>query len=102
MNMEHIQIRITPSLTSAIDPRIADWLTLEKETPEEATVGTILKELGLKYPELGRMLFDRESGGVSDGINLVLNGNLLIAPDIAGIKLAGGDTIIILPTYTGG
>jgi molybdopterin converting factor small subunit len=85
MNMEHIQIRITPSLTSAIDPRIADWLTLEKETPEEATVGTILKELGLKYPELGRMLFDRE-----------------IAPDIAGIKLAGGDTIIILPTYTGG
>jgi molybdopterin converting factor small subunit len=100
--MNRTKILITPSITSAIDSTCRDWLTLEKETPEGATVGTVLKELGSSYPELGRMLFDRESGGVSDGIELVLNGNLLIAPDIAGIKLAGGDTIIILPTYSGG
>ena len=100
--MKRVKILITPSISIVMEPNCRDWLTLERETPEEATIGSILKGLGDIYPELGRMLFDPESGDISEGINLVLNGNLIKTPGVAGIKLLDGDTVTILPTYYGG
>jgi molybdopterin converting factor small subunit len=102
MPVNRTKVLISPSLTSAIDVKYRDWLTLERETPAGATLENVLKELSLTYPELGRMLFDREKGGVSEEIILVLNGHLLLSPDAAAIGVRDGDTLVILPTYTGG
>lgn len=96
------KVLISPSISIVIDPGCRDWLTLEMEANDGATIGIFLKGLGETYPELGRMLFDADSGGISDGIDLVLNGNLLKNPDVTGIKLADGDTVTILPAYFGG
>jgi molybdopterin converting factor small subunit len=102
MPVNRTKVLISPSLTSAIDVKYRDWLTLERESPEGATLETIMKELGLTYPEIGRMLFDREKGGVSEEIMLVLNGHLLLSPDPSVLEVRDGDTLVILPTYTGG
>ncbi len=97
-----VQVKITPSITSAIDPKYSDWLTLEREIQDEATVCDLLRSLARSYPSFGKMLFEGETGRVSDEINLVLNHSILETPEVAETRLKNGDTLIVLPVYSGG
>ena len=96
--MGKVQLRVSPSLSTTL----ADWLILEEEVGEETTIGDLLAGLGSSYADFRKAVFNPETGKVSDQVNIVLNDTLLPFPEVTEAKLNNGDSIILLPVYTGG
>ena len=100
--MGKVRLKLTPSLTSIVNAPDSDWFILEKEMGEEATIGDLLIDLALSYTDFGKVVFDPDTGKVSDQVMVVLNDNLLQLTDLTEVKLSDGDCITLLPMYTGG
>ncbi len=100
--MGKVRLKITPSLISAVNAQVSDWLILEEEVGEETTIGDLLASLGSSYADFRKAVFSSETGKVSDHVNIILNDTLLPFPEVTEAKLNNGDSIILLPVYTGG
>ncbi len=100
--MGKVQLKITSALASMLDAQSSDCLILEKKIGEGATIGDLLADLASSYTDFGEMLFDSATGKISDQLNVVLNDSLLPFPDMAEAKLNDGDSVILLPVYSGG
>lgn len=101
--MGSVRLKINPSLASMISARaFNDWLTLDREINGDTTLGEMLTGLTGEHPDFTPVIFDPETGQVSDEINVVLNRNMLVSSKANDVKLHVGDTIILLPIYVGG
>ncbi len=100
--MSKVQLRIPPSLASIVNKPAADWVTLEPEIREGATIGDLLANLATSHREFRQAVFDPQVRKVSDEILVVLNDSLVSLPDVAEAKLSDGDSVILLPVYSGG
>lgn len=102
-NTGNIQIKINPSLASMASARqFNSWLTLDYQIDGNGTIGELLTRLTREHPDFTRVIFDPETGKISDEINVVHNQNLLISSEAGSVKLQEGDSILLLPIYTGG
>jgi sulfur-carrier protein len=74
---------------------------LEIEVPEDASVGTLLDELGRQWPQIERRVRD-EQGRVRRHVNVFLGDRN--CRDVAGLAtpLAAGQEVSILPAVSGG
>ncbi len=77
----------------------SDMLILEKE---KATVGDLLSNLAAKYTDFDKVVFNPQLGEAADQVIIVLNDSLLQDTDMTGIKLNDGDSIVLLPVFSGG
>ena len=101
--MATVQIKINPSIASMASKRWeTGWLTLDFQIDGNDTIGKMLGYLIRERPGLARIIFDMQSGLISDEINVVHNENLLISSKAADVKIKDGDKILLLPIYTGG
>jgi len=100
--MRQVWLKIPPSLASIFDKRVFDWFIIEKEIGERATIGDLLTELALSYADFRKAVFDPDTKKVSDQVMVILNDSLLQFADVTEAKLNGGDTVIIIPVYSGG
>jgi len=99
---EQIRIEIIPWLTELAGESRSRRLIVQEELGGEGTVREVLMRLGQRYPTLGRLLLDPETGEVGGQVNVVVNDKLL---DLAGgleAKLKEGDTLVLLPAFQGG
>ena len=100
--MIKIQLKISPSLTSTIDPKASDSLILEMELEDGATIRDLISELSFSYTNLYKVIFHPDTGKIEDVIMVVLNNVLLQMDDVIKTKLNDSDSIILLTAYTGG
>lgn len=100
--MRRVQLKVPPSLASIFDRQRADWFILEKEIGEEATIGDLLADLAFSYADFRKAVFDPDTEKVSDEIMVIINDSLLQFRDVTEAKLNGGDTVTIIPVYSGG
>ena len=78
------------------------WFTLEKEIGKETTIGDLLADLAFSHTDFRKMVFNPDVGKVSDQVIVILNDSLLQLPDVTEAKLNDGDSISLLPVYSGG
>jgi molybdopterin converting factor small subunit len=78
------------------------WLILEREIDEETTAGDVLEALASSYAEFRKTVFNPDTMRVSNQVMVILNGNLLRSAELTAVKLNDGDSIILLPVYSGG
>jgi len=97
-----VRLKFPASFASRLNAQGSDLVILEKEIGEEATIGDILTDLAFSYTDFRKVVFNPDTGKVSDQVNVVLNNNLLQFPEVTEAKLNDGDSIIILPVYSGG
>lgn len=98
-----VTLKITPSLAWLADARNSDWVTLEKEMPEDATIADLVQNLTSNSAGFRRMLIDPETGKMSEQIELILNQSLIqFSRDMETTRLKNGDTVTLLPVYAGG
>jgi len=97
-----VRLEFPASFASVLNAQGSDLVTLEKEIGEEATISDLLAELAFSYTDFRKVVFDPDTGEVGDQVNVVLNNNLLQFPEVTEAKLNDGDSIIILPVYSGG
>lgn len=97
-----VRLKFPHSFVSILNTQDSDLLILEKELEEGATIGDLLADLASSYTDFRKAVFDPDIGKVSDQIMVILNDSLLQVPDATEAKLNDGDSIILLPVYSGG
>ena len=100
--MIKVRLKITPSLASYFDTASSDWILLEKEVREGASVRDLLADLASEYRAFRESIFDPDLGRILQRVNIVLNDRLLQFPEMKATPLRDRDCIILLPVYTGG
>lgn len=100
--MRRVRLEIPPSLAGIFEGQGSDWFILEKEIGEEATIRDLLTDLAFSYADFRKAIFEPDTGKVSDEVLVVLNDSLLQFTEVTEAKLNDGDTIILLPVYSGG
>ncbi len=100
--MSKVQLKFPASFASTLNAQGSDLVVLEQRIAEESTIGDLLAELASSYTDFAKVVFNPDTGKVSDQVNVVLNNSLLQSPEVAEAKLSDGDSIIILPVYAGG
>ena len=100
--MIKIRLKITPSLGSYFDTASSDWILLEKEVREGGSVQDLLGGLASEYKAFRESIFDPDLGQILQRVMIVLNDRLLQFPEMKDTPLKDGDSVILLPVYTGG
>ena len=99
--MGRVQLKITPSLASMFHVSRDDWFILNQEIGEGATIGDLFTTLAASYTNFRKVVFDTDEGKASDQIMIILNDSLLQG-DVMEVKIKDGDTVTLLPVYSGG
>ena len=100
--MGKVQLKITPSFASILDAQSSDWLIVEKEIGEGATIGDLLTDLAPGYDNFHDMVFNPNTGEISDRVMIILNDSLLQFPDVTKAKLKNGDSVMLAVVFPGG
>ncbi len=100
--MGKVQLKIPPWIASMLKTQGSDWLILEQEIAEGATVGDLLVELTSSYAGFRKVVFNPDVGKVSDQLIVILNDSLMQNSDITEAKLNDGDTVSLFPVFEGG
>jgi len=100
--MGTVQLKILPWIANMLNIPGSSWLTLEKEIREGATIGDLLSDFASSYTDFRKVVFNPDTGIISGQVMIIINGNLLRFPDVTEAKLSDGDSIILLPVYSGG
>ncbi|MGI9519192.1 MAG: MoaD/ThiS family protein [Pirellulaceae bacterium] len=89
--------------TRVLIPRILQEYVQGKSGIDVAgeTVGDLLDELKLNYPQLYVCICD-ETGSLRQHINLFLNDQLLPVPAAFGTSIESGDTLSVFQAVSGG
>lgn len=100
--MGKVQLKFPSSFAGMLNAQGSDLFVLEKEIGEETTIGDLLADLAFSYTDFRKVVFNPDTGKVGDQVNVILNNQLLQLPEVTEAKLSDGDSIIILPVYSGG
>lgn len=74
--------------------------TVEREFPDGADVGEVLRELEASYEGLDGQLV--EDGAIRPQINVLLNGREVLHMDGLATEVSDGDTLSVFPPVAGG
>ncbi len=100
--MSRVQLKITSALASVLRNQGSDWLILEKEIGEGATIGDLLADLAPNYNNFRNAVFDPDTKEISDQVMIILNDSLLQFPDVTEAKLSKGDRVMLTLVFSGG
>jgi sulfur carrier protein ThiS len=100
--MGKVRIEISPSFAGVLNLHGSDWINIEKESRQWATIGDLLSDLAFGNNDFRKVVFDPITGKLSDEVMVALNGNLLQLSDVTEVKLKDGDNVVLLPMITQG
>jgi len=100
--MGKVRLKFPAWFASMLNAKGSDLATLEQEIGEGATVGDLLTDLASSYTDFRKVVFNPDVGKVGDQLIVFLNNSLLQRSDVTEAKLSDGDSVTILPVYTGG
>ena len=75
--------------------------TVEREVPDDATVGDVLSTLQEEYPDMNDRLLD-EDGEVRAQLSILKNGRNVVHMEGSATPLDDGDTLSVFPPVAGG
>ena len=100
--MGKVQLKIPPWIASMLKAEDSDWLILEQEIGEGATISGLLTELTSRYAGFRKVVFNPDIGKVSDQFVVILNDSHLPGAEVAEARLNDGDSVMLIPIYDGG
>ena len=100
--MARVRLKIPPTIAPMLNAHVSDWLILDKDIGEGATISDLLTGLALNYPDFRKVVFNPDTGKINDQVDVVLNDTLLPLSRVTETRINDGDTIILLLVYSGG
>ena len=100
--MGTVRVEVMPWLSRYFATGRYGRVVLEMEQGDGGTVRDLLEELAAQNRELGDVLFDPNTGKLSAHVSLLLNGRLLEVSGGVQAALAPGDTLRLMPGFSGG
>jgi molybdopterin converting factor small subunit len=99
--MNTIWLEILPWLSRPFDGEGATRVVLEREVAEGVTVRDLLDQLVVEHPSFGRTLYDPD-GRVAVHISIIVNDRLYELAGGLAAEVLPGDTVRLLPAFSGG
>lgn len=100
--MAKVRLEIPPWVARMLNEQHVDSLILEREIEEGTTLGELLSDLALKYHNFDKMVYNPSLGHVADQLVVVLNDTALQDLNMTEVKLKDGDSVMLLPVFSGG
>jgi molybdopterin converting factor small subunit len=100
--MPKINLELPSWITAKLNGNTSGRGIIEREILEGATVNDFLTDLATTYPGFRKAVYNPDTGSVTEQLSLVLNGRLLTFREILETTLSQGDTIVLIPIYSGG
>ncbi len=75
--------------------------TVDREFPDDSTVGDVLATLESEYPDMEDRLLDDE-GTIRGQLSILKNGQNVLHLEGAATPLSAGDTVSVFPPVAGG
>lgn len=100
--MPRVNLEVIPWLTSLMGRRGEGRVVLVEDVPEDITVGQFLQQLRARWPEMVDYAVEPATQRLTTLVSIILNDRLLELLDGLETRLREGDTIILLPAYSGG
>lgn len=100
--MSSVHLEIMPWLNRYFHAERYGRVVMEKEVRDGATVRDLLEQITSQNQEFKRVLFDAKTGRLAGYIAVILNGRFLELAGGLETKLKDGDTIRVMPGFSGG
>ena len=100
--MGNVRLEILPWLNRYFSSERSRRAVLEVEVNTGTTVRDILEEVSEQNREFKAVLFGADTGRVAGHIAVILNGTMLELAGGLDAKLEPGDTIQVMPGFSGG
>ena len=98
----HVHVEILPWLSDRISAQHAGRLTLTQEVTEGATARQVLEALAADNQRFREVVFSDRSGRLAGHIMLLRNGRLIELAGGMEAELGPGDTLRLIPGFSGG
>ena len=102
MAMPRVRIEVIPWLTTAFGAPGSGRLVREEEVDPGATIRDLFDRLASQYERFAELVFDRDGRHLTGLVSVIFNDRILELQGGLDTTFADGDTIIILPAYSGG
>jgi molybdopterin converting factor small subunit len=99
--MDTIRLEILPWLSRAFDGEGALRVVLERPVAKGATVRDLLDQLATEHPAFHRTLY-APGGELAVHISILLNNRLYELAGGLEAEVRAGDTVCLLPAFSGG
>ncbi len=100
--MPRVRLEVIPWLTTAFGATGPGRLVREEEVDPGATVRDLFDRLASQYQGFAELVFDRDSRQLTGLVSVIFNDRILELQGGLDTTFADGDTIILLPAYSGG
>ena len=100
--MPRVKPEVLPWLTVAFGAKGPGHLVIEEEVDLGATVRDLFDRLAFQYQGFAELVFDRDRRQLTGLVSVILNDRILELQGGLDTTFADGDTIILLPAYSGG
>ena len=100
--MSSVRLEVMPWLSRYFGAERSGQVVLEREVSDGATVRDLLEEIASQNQEFNEVLFDAKTGSLAGHISVILNGRFLELAGGLEAKLRPGDTIRLMPAFSGG
>ncbi|MFD1585857.1 ubiquitin-like small modifier protein 1 [Halorientalis brevis] len=92
----HLELRFFATFRAIVGQKVVD-----REVPDDATVGDVLSTLQKEYPDMNDRLLD-EDGEVRAQLSILKNGRNVVHMAGSATSLDDGDTLSVFPPVAGG
>ena len=97
-----MRVEIVPWLTHHFGTAGASHLILEEEVAGSKSLGDFLTSLASKYPAVGTVILDLDAGRLFEYVSVVHNGTVLSSAAVLEERIEAGDSVVLLPAFSGG
>jgi len=100
--MSSVQVEIMPWLSRYFVAGHSGRAVFEREVSDGTTVRELLEDISSHSQEFRDMIFDARSGRLAGHVSIILNGRFLELAGGLEARLRPGDTIRLMPGFSGG
>jgi molybdopterin converting factor small subunit len=97
-----VRVEIVPWLTQHFGTAGAAHLILEEDVAGALSLGDFLTALAPKYPAIGTVILDLGARQLFEHVSVVHNDTVLGSAAVLEERIEAGDSLVLLPAFSGG
>ncbi len=97
-----MQVRVLPWFSKLLAPGQHTSLLLEEELPSGSSLRILLARLAARYARFDEAIYDPQGDALHEAVVVTHNGRLVSPEAALDLTLQSGDSVALIPAYSGG
>ena len=97
-----VQVKVLPWFSEILAPGQQTSVLHEEDLPVGSTLRILLARLAASHARFDQAIYDPQHDALRETVVITHNGRLVSPPASLGLVLQSGDTVALIPAYSGG